>query len=89
MSALANCRACGSAARMGAGHVECTSIRCLLVGPINDPTGAKWNALMAPGEKVWRFRNANHPWLYTRPEPNLHWDFVEVGYWTPAPEDAP
>lgn len=53
MTDLKPCPACGAPAHHGMdyfddtpnGYVECSSKSCSLEGPVDDPDGAKWNAL--------------------------------------------
>lgn len=39
---------CGARGRFCPDWVECENQNCSTSGPSNDPTGEKWNALMAP-----------------------------------------
>lgn len=48
---LKSCPACGGHARMvGENFVSCLKDQCDMMGPSNDPDGAKWNALPRRGD---------------------------------------
>ena len=44
---LLNCM-CGAKALTDDHYIVCSNADCYTIGPDNDPTGEKWNALMAP-----------------------------------------
>ena len=86
------CPFCGSNAdhRGEAAYVRCTNLSCEAMGPSNDPTGSKWNAvprgLPAPewtGPDRWQHwtsESDSHPDDRGKPEPD---GFMAIGAWQP------
>ena len=87
------CPFCGSSAdhRGEAAYVRCTNLSCETMGPSDDPTGSKWNAvprgLPAP---EWTGPDRWQPWIddcAARPDDNpdnLPAGFVAIGPWEPG-----
>ena len=66
---ISKCRGCGSEAEKrgwSGGCVVCSNIDCRIVGPSNDPDGAKWNALMATPERDPRAVEVKVPVHYSK-----------------------
>ena len=49
---LEKCKCCGGKAEHNGRFVQCITVGCMVYGPSKDPTGEKWNALMAPSSPV-------------------------------------
>ena len=48
---LLNCM-CGAKALTDDHYIVCSNADCYTIGPDNDTTGERWNALMAPHQKT-------------------------------------
>ena len=91
MSTILPCPFCGSSAdhRGEAAYVRCTNLSCEAMGPSDDPTGSKWNAvprgLPAPEWtgpdrwQAWTGDTTRNPDDVGVPCPD---GFVPIGAWT-------
>ena len=72
---LKPCPACGKAARLMGSSVECADVSvCHLIGPRDDPDGAKWNALPrhGTGKEMEELREALEACRLSIPDDSAH-----------------